>query len=97
MSKDHGKSSNNHKKSNLSRSEREDVRRREQREEELQLIKDQYLGKKRTKKSMVPPSQKFKFNFDWESTEDTSEDLKRTVFKESARFFPVWQRLHCRD
>jgi len=57
------------------------VRRREQREEELQLIKDQYLGKKRTKKSMVPPSQKFKFNFDWESTEDTSEDLNELYSK----------------
>ena len=28
--------------------------------EELQLIKDQYLGKKRAKKMIVPPSQKFK-------------------------------------
>eukprot|EP01083_Nonionella_stella_P018939 52689_1 len=64
---------NNNNRSN--KMERQEERRREQKREELQLIKDEYLGKKRRKKQIVPPSQKFKFNFDWEISEDTSEDL----------------------
>jgi len=41
-------------------------------EMELELIQKAYLGKKRKKKT-VPPSQKFKFNFDWDVKDDTSE------------------------
>lgn len=36
------------------------------------LIKEAYLGKKKKKKVVIPPSQKFKFSFDWEACEDTS-------------------------
>jgi ATP-dependent RNA helicase DDX23/PRP28 len=49
----------------------------ENQQKELQLIKDQYLGKKKRKKTIVPPSQKFKFNFDWEPEDDTSEYLNQ--------------------
>jgi len=42
-------------------------------EKELDLIKQAYLGKKKKKKQTIPPSQKFKFNFDWDASEDTSE------------------------
>ena len=55
--------------------------------EELQLIKDQYLGKKRAKKMIVPPSQKFKFNFDWETSEDTSEDLNHLYSRRASIAF----------
>eukprot|EP01084_Bolivina_argentea_P141856 249254_1 len=69
---------NNKYKRNHNNKKALEISRREQRElSELQLIKDQYLGKKREKKSIVPPSQKFKFNFDWEISEDTSEDLNQ--------------------
>jgi len=41
-----------------------------------QQIKDSYLGVNKTvKKRIIPPSQKFKFSFDWESGDDTSTDL----------------------
>mmetsp|Transcript_27138 Transcript_27138/g.76568 ORF Transcript_27138/g.76568 Transcript_27138/m.76568 type:complete len:683 (+) Transcript_27138:506-2554(+) len=42
---------------------------------EIESIKQQYLGKEKVKKRVVKPSEKFKFNFDWEHTEDTSKDL----------------------
>lgn len=35
----------------------------------------QYLGAKKFKKRVVKPSEKFRFSFDWESTEDTSRDM----------------------
>ena len=66
---------NNPRNKQITRSQRDEMRRIQQRNEELQLIKDQYLGKKRQKKIIVPPSQKFKFKFDWETSEDKSEDL----------------------
>uniref|UniRef100_A0A6A7G6Z8 RNA helicase n=1 Tax=Hirondellea gigas TaxID=1518452 RepID=A0A6A7G6Z8_9CRUS len=40
-----------------------------------QDIKDSYLGRKKRKKRVIPPSQKFRFSFDWEATDDTSQDL----------------------
>ncbi|GJR91273.1 DEAD-box ATP-dependent RNA helicase 21 [Tanacetum coccineum] len=45
------------------------------REKELELIKDQYLGTKKPKKRVIKPSEKFRFSFDWENTEDTSRDM----------------------
>lgn len=65
--------------------EREDARERErarleklaerEREKELEAIKDQYLGSKKPKKRVIKPSEKFRFSFDWENTEDTSRDM----------------------
>jgi ATP-dependent RNA helicase DDX23/PRP28 len=56
--------------------QRERTQRTEERarEKELQDIKLQYLGEKKQKKRMVKASEKFRFNFDWENTEDTSRD-----------------------
>lgn len=42
---------------------------------ELELIKEQYLGSKKPKKRVIKPSEKFRFSFDWENTEDTSRDM----------------------
>ena len=39
------------------------------------MIKKQYLGADKVKKKMLKPSEKFKFNFDWEASDDTSRDL----------------------
>ena len=36
------------------------------------MIKKQYLGAEKVKKKMLKPSEKFKFNFDWEAADDTS-------------------------
>lgn len=46
-------------------------------EKALQAIKDQYLGKKTQKKKVIKASEKFSkvFQFDWEASEDTSNDL----------------------
>jgi ATP-dependent RNA helicase DDX23/PRP28 len=44
-------------------------------EKELEAIKEQYLGAKKLKKRVVKPSEKFRFSFDWENTEDTSGDM----------------------
>jgi hypothetical protein len=46
-----------------------------EREQELEMIKQQYLGLTKLKKRIVRPSEKFKFNFDWAADEDTSKDL----------------------
>jgi len=50
---------------------------------ELESIKKQYLGQEKVKKRVVKPSEKFKFNFDWENSEDTSKDLN-----------PLYNNLH---
>eukprot|EP00658_Telonema_sp_P-2_P016451 TRINITY_DN16389_c0_g1_i1.p1 TRINITY_DN16389_c0_g1~~TRINITY_DN16389_c0_g1_i1.p1 ORF type:complete len:274 (-),score=80.30 TRINITY_DN16389_c0_g1_i1:443-1264(-) len=41
----------------------------------LEAIRSQYLGTKPKKKKVLKPSEKFKFSFDWDMTEDTSRDL----------------------
>ena len=41
----------------------------------LELIKQQYLGAEKQKKKVMRPTEKFRFNFDWEAAEDTSRDL----------------------
>ncbi|GAA0165917.1 hypothetical protein Leryth_010778 [Lithospermum erythrorhizon] len=46
-----------------------------EREKELEAIKEQYLGSKKPKKRVIKPSEKFRFSFDWENTEDTSRDM----------------------
>lgn len=47
-----------------------------ERELELQMIKQQYLGDhKKQKKTGGKPSDKFRFNFEWDASEDTSRDL----------------------
>ena len=46
-----------------------------EREKELDSIKEQYLGSKKPKKRVIRPSDKFRFSFDWENTEDTSRDM----------------------
>ena len=42
---------------------------------ELALIKKQYLGTDKVKKKTMRPSEKFRFNFDWEASNDSSRDL----------------------
>ena len=46
-----------------------------ERQKELALIKKQYLGADKVKKKTLRPSEKFRFNFDWEASDDTSRDL----------------------
>ncbi|XP_020582137.1 DEAD-box ATP-dependent RNA helicase 21 [Phalaenopsis equestris] len=46
-----------------------------EKEKELESIKEQYLGSKKPKKRVIKPSEKFRFSFDWENTEDTSRDM----------------------
>lgn len=46
-----------------------------EREKEMESIKEQYLGGKKPKKRVIKPSEKFRFSFDWENTEDTSRDM----------------------
>ena len=40
-----------------------------------EMINKQYLGGEKEKKKVKKPSEKFRFNFDWEATDDTSRDL----------------------
>ncbi|KAL6224198.1 hypothetical protein ACLB2K_003054 [Fragaria x ananassa] len=44
-------------------------------EKELEAIKEQYLGSNKPKKRVIKPSEKFRFSFDWDTTEDTSRDM----------------------
>jgi len=45
--------------------------------QQIKAIKELYLGTKKKKKKIMKPSEKFAriFQFDWESTDDTSQDL----------------------
>ncbi|KAL2621551.1 hypothetical protein R1flu_001756 [Riccia fluitans] len=54
-----------------------------EREKELEAIKQQYLGGKMSKKRRAKPSEKFRFSFNWENTEDTSRDMN-----------PIYQNPH---
>lgn len=56
--------------------EREEARAQREKEKERELLRDQYLGKKKVKKKIVKPSEKFSkiFQFDWDASEDTSRD-----------------------
>ena len=44
-------------------------------EKQKEALKRQYLGAKKEKKKVLKPSEKFRFSFDWETTDDTSRDL----------------------
>ncbi|KAJ1688638.1 hypothetical protein LUZ63_012793 [Rhynchospora breviuscula] len=46
-----------------------------EKEKEIEAIKEHYLGSKKPKKRVIKPSEKFRFSFDWENTEDTSRDM----------------------
>jgi len=55
---------------------RVEAKKQEKSDKELRLIWNDYMGKVERKKGMfLPPSQKFKFDFDWKASDDTSEDL----------------------
>jgi len=60
--------------SSRDRSQRDADRKKGDEMKQLQQIKNQYLGVKKKKKRVVPPSQKFKFSFDWAAEDDTSVD-----------------------
>ena len=49
----------------------------------MELIKQQYLGGEKQKKRILRPSEKFRFNFDWDAADDTSRDLN-----------PLYNNLH---
>ncbi|CAM9802029.1 unnamed protein product [Ascophyllum nodosum] len=56
--------------------EREEARAAREKEKEMEVLRDHYLGKKKVKKKIVKPSEKFSkiFQFDWDASEDTSRD-----------------------
>ena len=51
------------------------IQQERERQQMADMIKKQYLGGEKLKKKMLKPSEKFKFNFDWEAGDDTSKDL----------------------
>ena len=65
--------------SSHSRSQRNDrpssSRAERDREAELAMIKQNYLGGEKKKKKITKAADRFKFNFDWDASEDTSRDL----------------------
>ncbi|KAL4421083.1 hypothetical protein ABPG77_001378, partial [Micractinium sp. CCAP 211/92] len=54
-----------------------------ERQRELELIKQQYLGAEKQKKKILKATERMKFVFDWDAAEDTSRDLN-----------PLYQNLH---
>ncbi|KAI3867198.1 hypothetical protein MKX03_029245 [Papaver bracteatum] len=55
---------------------REEEQAEKEKEKDLEAIREQYLGNsKKPKIRVIKPSEKFRFTFDWDSTEDTSRDL----------------------
>jgi len=63
------------------REERERTKEDKDYERYKQQIRESYLGRKQEKKKVVPPSQKFKFAFDWEPEEDTTRDANPLLAK----------------
>lgn len=63
-----------HKERNRQEGRDEDSRKYREAEKELESIKNQYLGIKKEKKKIIKPSEKFKFVFNWDLSEDTSRD-----------------------
>ncbi|KAK9912218.1 hypothetical protein M0R45_036089 [Rubus argutus] len=55
--------------------DREEEARASRWENELEAIKEQYLGSNKPKKRVIKPSKQYRFSFDWEGTEDTSRDM----------------------
>ncbi|RZC68773.1 hypothetical protein C5167_031964 [Papaver somniferum] len=55
---------------------REEEQVEKEKEKDLEAIREQYLGTaKKPKMRVIKPSEKFRFTFDWDATEDTSRDL----------------------
>ncbi|GLT92426.1 hypothetical protein SLE2022_102650 [Rubroshorea leprosula] len=46
-----------------------------EREKELEATKEHYIGSKKPKRKVMKITEKFRFSFDWENTEDTSRDV----------------------
>lgn len=67
--------SKRHSRSDPADMERHHQQYEREREKELALIKQQYLGQEKVKKRVLKPSEKFRFNFDWDVGDDTSRDL----------------------
>lgn len=59
------------------------IERESQREKELEIIKQQYLGLNKKKKKMQKPSEKFRniFNFEWDQSEDTSRNDTNPLYQ----------------
>jgi ATP-dependent RNA helicase DDX23/PRP28 len=51
-----------------------EIKPQQEHEKELEFIKEQYLGGKKSRKIIEKPSRKFPISFDWKDTEDTSRD-----------------------
>lgn len=64
-----------HHEDRSTKQERPQVQSQREKEKELELIKQQYLGQEKIKKRVLKPSEKFRFNFDWDVGDDTSRDL----------------------
>lgn len=56
--------------------DRQQARAAREKEKELEVLRNQYLGVKKQKKKIIKPSEKFSkiFQFDWDASEDTSRD-----------------------
>lgn len=64
------------RRAGMSRREAEMGEQREkERQMELEMIKQQYLGVEKKKRKITKAADRFKFNFDWDASEDTSRDL----------------------
>ncbi|GAW81372.1 ATP-dependent RNA helicase DDX23 [Plasmodium gonderi] len=59
------------------------IERESQKEKELEIIKQQYLGLNKKKKKMQKPSEKFRniFNFEWDQSEDTSRNDSNPLYQ----------------
>jgi ATP-dependent RNA helicase DDX23/PRP28 len=75
-----------------------EAERRKQRDErakeaELAQLKEAYMGGEKVKKKVAKASDRFKFKFDWEHTEDTSRDLNPLYDKKHDAGAPVRPRV----
>lgn len=63
----------------------EDHKEKEKNDKNLQALKNYYLGIKPEKKKVIRPTEKFSrvFKFDWDESDDTSEDLNPLITKKA--------------
>lgn len=61
-------------------------------DKELEMIRKRYLGGPREKKKILKLSEKFKFNFEWDLSEDTSVELNPILEKAKSEIRPLFGR-----
>jgi len=70
---------------------RETTKDQTEQQKELELIRKQYLGDRDRSRKVAKVSERYKFNFDWDASDDTSKDLN-PLYQERLQLRPLFGR-----